>query len=348
MLLSLWPKKTNVGFMRWRLPTAILSAILIVASIFLVSTRGLNFGIDFIGGSVVEINKPASVESEEEVRVALADLGLGPITVVQATAAGGVGQETLIVRIKTQDVEEGENADTAQTEATDLLVKTLAEKFDLRWDDPLTETINEADDPDTPAVEESDILSRSSVGPKVSGELLWNGIMALVVALGLMLAYIWFRFEWQFSVGAVAALTHDVILTIGMFAFLQLEFNLTTIAALLTIIGYSMNDTVVVFDRVREEMRKYKQMPMRQVVDLALNGTLSRTLLTSGTTLLALLAIFFLGGSVLRGMSFALIWGVIIGTYSSIFIASSILLSMPTVRREKLKLDDTPGFQATT
>ncbi len=347
MLLSLWPKKTNVGFMRWRLPTAILSLTLIAASIFLVSTRGLNFGIDFIGGSVVEINKPASVESEEEVRDALADLGLGPITVVQATAAGGTG-ETLIVRIKTQEVEEGGNADTAQTEATDLLVQTLVDTFDLRWDDPLTEEVNEADDPATADIEKSDVLSRSSVGPKVSGELLWNGIMALVVALGLMLAYIWFRFEWQFSVGAVAALTHDVILTIGMFALFQLEFNLTTIAALLTIIGYSMNDTVVVFDRVREEMRKYKQMAMKQVVDLALNGTLSRTLLTSGTTLLALLAIFFLGGSVLRGMSFALIWGVIIGTYSSIFIASSILLSMPTVRREKLKIDDTPGFQAST
>lgn len=347
MLLSLWPKQTKVGFMRWRLPTAILSTVLIAASIFLVSTRGLNFGIDFIGGSVVEINKPASVENEEEVRTALADLGLGPITVVQATAAGGTG-ETLIIRIKTQEVEEGGNPDTAQTEATDLLVRTLVETFDLRWDDPLTEGINEADDPATADEEKSDVLSRSSVGPKVSGELLWNGVMALVVALALMLAYIWFRFEWQFSVGAVAALTHDVILTIGMFALLQLEFNLTTIAALLTIIGYSMNDTVVVFDRVREEMRKYKQMPMKQVVDLALNGTLSRTLLTSGTTLLALLAIFFLGGSVLRGMSFALIWGVIIGTYSSIFIASSILLSMPTVRREKIKIDDTPGFQAST
>ena len=346
MLLSLWPKKTTVGFMRYRLLTAILSITLIVASIFMVSTRGLNFGIDFIGGSVVEINK-GDIQGEEEVRTALGDLGLGPITVVQATAAGGAG-ETLIIRIKTQEVEEGGNADTAQTEATDLLVRTLVETFNLRWDDPLTEGVNEADDPATAEEETSDVLSRSAVGPKVSGELLWNGIMALVVALALMLAYIWFRFEWQFSVGAVAALTHDVILTIGMFALLQLEFDLTTIAALLTIIGYSMNDTVVVFDRVREEMRKYKQMPMKQVVDLALNGTLSRTLLTSGTTLLALLAIFFLGGSVLRGMSFALIWGVIIGTYSSIFIASSILLSMPTVRREKLKIDDTPGFEAST
>ena len=205
----------------------------------------------------------------------------------------------------------------------------------------------EIDDPATEE-KEGDILSRSSVGPKVSGELLRSGVLSLVVALALMLVYINFRFQWQFSLGAVAALTHDVILTVGMFSLLQLEFNLTTIAALLTIVGYSMNDTVVVFDRVREEMRKYKKMEFRQVIDLALNGTLSRTLLTSGTTLLALLAIFFLGGSVLRGMSFALIWGVIIGTYSSIFIASSFLLSLPSVRREKLKIDDTPGFKAST
>ena len=159
-----------------------------------------------------------------------------------------------------------------------------------------------------------------------------------------MLAYIGFRFEWLFSIGAVAALAHDVIITMGMFAFTRLEFDLTTIAALLTIIGYSMNDTVVVFDRVREEMRKYKKMPLGEVIDLALNGTLSRTLLTSGTTLLALLAIFFLGGPVLRGMSFALIFGVVIGTYSSIFVASSILMTIG-VAREKRAAEDVPGFQ---
>ena len=161
-----------------------------------------------------------------------------------------------------------------------------------------------------------------------------------------MLLYIRFRFDWQFSLGAVAALTHDVILTIGVFSGLQLEFNLTTIAALLTIIGYSMNDTVVVFDRVREESRKYKQMPNRELVDFALNGTLSRTLLTSVTTLLALLAIFILGGPVLRGMSFALIWGVVVGTYSSVFVASSLLLTLPDGwRHGKKKADDVVGFQ---
>ena len=178
----------------------------------------------------------------------------------------------------------------------------------------------------------------------MSSELFRDGITALVVALVLMLIYIWFRFEWQFSIGAVAALAHDVIITLGVFSFLQMEFNLTTIAALLTIIGYSMNDTVVVFDRVREEKRKYKKMPNREVIDLALNGTLSRTLLTSGTTLLALLAIFFLGGPVLRGMSFALIWGVLIGTYSSIFIASTIVLLLGMDFNKK-PVEDVPGFQ---
>ena len=339
MLLSLWPEKTKVGFMRWRLPTAILSVVLVISSIFMISTRGLNFGVDFIGGSVVEINRPDSLpaDSEEPIREALAEIGFANAQVVGAKGAGTPPQDIIIIRIKTQEPKEGQNPDTAQGEATALIVKTLIEKFDLRFDDPAT-----------PEKEPTDILGQSSVGPKVSGELLQSGILSLVVALALMLVYIRFRFDWQYSLGAVAALAHDVTLTIGMFALLQLEFNLTTIAALLTIVGYSMNDTVVVFDRVREEKRKYKKMPLREVIDLALNGTLSRTLLTSGTTLLALLAIFFLGGSVLRGMSFALIWGVIIGTYSSIFIASSILLSLPEVRREKRKIDDTPGFEAST
>ncbi|MEO1659328.1 MAG: protein translocase subunit SecF, partial [Pseudomonadota bacterium] len=220
----------------------------------------------------------------------------------EAVGAGVNAEEVFVIKFKTP--ESGEAAESGQQEANNLVRAALAEAF--------------------PAME---IRSSAAVGPKVSGELFQAGITALVVALIFMLAYIWFRFEWQFSIGAVAALTHDVIITMGMFALTQLDFDLTTIAALLTIIGYSMNDTVVVFDRVREEMRKYKKMALDAVIDLALNGTLSRTLLTSGTTLLALLAIFFLGGPVLRGMSFALIFGVIIGTYSSVFVASSILLT---------------------
>jgi len=182
-----------------------------------------------------------------------------------------------------------------------------------------------------------DFRSIASVGPKVSGELFRSGIISLTVALLLMMVYISFRFQWQYALGAVAALFHDVILTMGVFALTGFEFNLATIAALLTIVGYSMNDTVIVFDRVREEARKYKKMELSQVVDLAINATMSRTLLTSGTTLLALLSIFLFGGDVLRGMSFALIFGVMVGTYSSIFVASAVVLLLGIDRGDKPK-----------
>lgn len=318
MLLKLIPSDTHIGFMRYRWPAFVLSAILIVASIALVATRGLNLGVDFAGGSVIETTSPEGV-STEDVRQLVGGLGVADLNVTDAMGTGIDAEPVFVIKFKTP--ESGELAEAGAQAANQLVIDALESAF-----------------PDI------QVNSTSFVGPKVSGELFQAGVTALVVALALMLAYIWFRFEWQFSIGAVAALTHDVIITMGMFALTRLEFDLTTIAALLTIIGYSMNDTVVVFDRVREEMRKYKKMPLGQVIDLALNGTLSRTLITSGTTLLALLAIFFLGGPVLRGMSFALIFGVVIGTYSSIFVASSILLTIG-VNREKKPVDDVPGFQ---
>lgn len=325
MLLKYWPEKTTAGFMNKRIPAFIMSGILIVASIFLVSTRSLNFGIDFIGGSVIEFEQPQGV-TDADVRALVEPMGFGEVGVNSASGTGLDPKPVFVVRIKTQGANETMDAEEAQQAATDRLVQAVV---DEGW-----------------LASKADLAFRDTVGPKVSGELLRSGITALVVALALMLCYIWFRFEWQYSVGAVAALAHDVILTIGLFSMLQLEFNLSTIAALLTIIGYSMNDTVVVFDRVREELRKYKKMPLDEVIDLALNGTLSRTLITSGTTLLALLAIFFLGGSVLRGMSAALLWGVVIGTYSSIFVASSIVRTIG-VPRSKKSLEDVPGFGAT-
>ena len=305
MLLKLIPDDTKITFMRLRVPALILSAILIIGSIALVFTRSLNFGIDFAGGTVIEISEPADV-NVEQIRGVLGGLDLGEVQVTEASGTGINAERVVVIRIGKQagaalDSEEGES-DVAETVLTALA--TAIPSFNM----------------------EEDLRRSETVGPKVSGELLQDGLWALFWALLLMMVYITFRFEWHYGVGAVAALFHDVIITIGMFSLLQFEFNLTTIAALLTIIGYSMNDTVVVFDRVREERRRYKKLPLVSVIDIALNGTLSRTLLTSGTTLLALLAIFFFGGEVLRGMSFALIWGIVIGTYSSIFVASALLI----------------------
>jgi preprotein translocase subunit SecF len=183
-----------------------------------------------------------------------------------------------------------------------------------------------------------------SVGPKVSGELIWTAILAVSAALAAILIYIWLRFEWQFSVGAVAALVHDVLLTIGIFALFQIRFDLATIAALLTIIGYSINDTVVIFDRLRENLIKFKKMPLRDVMNLSVNETLSRTVMTSGTTLVALIALLILGGDVIRGFVFAIAWGIIVGTYSSVFVAKNIVLFLGT-KRDWTKPDQAAGTQ---
>ena len=185
-------------------------------------------------------------------------------------------------------------------------------------------------------------VSVESVGPKVSGELITTAVIAVLLAIGAVLVYIWLRFEWQFAVGAVMALVHDVVLTIGVFSELQIKFDLAIIAALLTIVGYSLNDTVVVFDRVRENLRKYKKMDLKEVLNLSINETLSRTVMTSATTLLALISLFVLGGDVIRGFVSAMIWGVIVGTYSSVFIASAALLKLG-VKRDWSKQANTAG-----
>ena len=322
MLLRLWPENTKVSFMSMRFVALIISTVALLASATMLTTKGLNLGIDFAGGAVIEIEQPDDITAQD-IRDVVEPLIVGEVQVNSARGTGPNAPNIAVVRFKPQPPVGDETPDDAQNRAGDEVSAALrdlvgAERFQIR--------------------------SEASVGPKVSGELFRSGIIALTVALGLMMVYISFRFQWQYALGAVAALFHDVILTMGMFALTGFEFNLATIAALLTIVGYSMNDTVIVFDRVREEARKYKKLELFKVVDLAINATMSRTLLTSGTTLLALLSIFLFGGPVLRGMSFALIFGVIVGTYSSIFVASAVVLLLGIDRGDKPKRE-VEGFQ---
>jgi preprotein translocase subunit SecF len=310
MLLHLVPDNTNIKFMSVRFYAFMLSLIMVLGSLVLIPVRGLNFGIDFQGGILIEIETPQPVDIGG-IRTTLSGLDLGDVQ-VQEFGASNIA----LIRVEGASGE-GDAVERAQQAASDTVQSALRESLG-----------------------DFEVRRVEVVGPKVSGELFQAGLTALGVALFFMLVYIWFRFEWQFSVGAVVALIHDVIITIGMFSLLQMEFNLSTIAALLTIVGYSMNDTVVVYDRIREKLRKFKKMPLLELMDLALNKTLSRTLLTSGTTLMALFCIFFFGGEVLRGFSFAMIWGIGIGTYSSIFVASALLI-YTGVRREN---DDTPAM----
>lgn len=289
-LLKLVPDDTKIQFMRHRKWSFPLSALLIVASLGLFFVNGLNLGIDFRGGTLIEIKTTDGPAEISEIRDLLSTLNLGDVQVQEFGAPDDV-----LIRIQQQD-----GGEKAQQEVIELVRGTLTTDVEFR------------------RVE--------VVGPTVSGELTQTGILAVIASLGAVLIYIWLRFEWQFAVGAVIATMHDVILTIGMLSLLQLEFSLASIAAVLTIVGYSLNDTVVVYDRVREKLRKYKRLPITDLLDLAINKTLSRTALTSITTLLALGALYIFGGEVIASFTFAMIWGVAIGTYSSIFIAAPLLI----------------------
>ena len=289
--LKLVPAKTNITFIKHRTLAMGLSIFLMIASIGVFFTHGLNFGIDFKGGTLIEASAEDAVDIGA-LRDRLNNMGIGEVQIQE------FGKETdVLIRIA--------KAVGAVDASQDLsAVQVVRDEL----------------------VQDYDIRRVEIVGPQVSAELIQTGILAVVVAICSMLIYIWFRFEWQFSVGAVLALVHDVVLTIGIFSLLQLDFNLSILAAILTIVGYSMNDTVVVYDRVRENLRKFKKMGLHELLDIAINETLSRTVMTSVTTLLALLALYVLGGEVIRGFTFAMIWGVLVGTYSSIFIASPLLM----------------------
>ena len=295
--LKLVPAETKIDFIRLHIASFIVSASLVIASLGLFFTQGLNFGIDFKGGTLIEIgtNGPANIA---DLRDIIGGLDLGEVQIQEFGSP-----EDVLIRI-------GEKAD-----ATDN-AENLSAVDQIRNALPQDVTFRRVE----------------VVGPQISGELVRAGFLAVTVAIGLMLFYIWLRFEWQFSVGAVLALIHDIILTIGVFCLIQLEFNLSIIAAILTIVGYSMNDTVVVYDRVRENLRRFKKMPLSELANLSINSTLSRTVMTSVTTLLALFSLYILGGEVIRGFTLAMIWGVFVGTYSSIFIAAPVLMYLGVKR----------------
>ena len=290
------PRETHIPFLSFRNLALSVSGAMLAASLILAATAGLNFGIDFRGGTLIEIQTKDGPADIGALRTQLGGLGLGDVSVQEFGSPNDV-----LVRVEQQP-----GGEKAQQEVVTRVKAELGDDVEYRR----TEV----------------------VGPTVSTELKEQGLLAVLAAIGAVLLYIWFRFEWQFAVGAIAALVHDVLLTIGIFSLLQLEFNLPIVAALLTIVGYSLNDTVVVYDRVRENMRKYKKMPMVELIDLSLNNTLSRTILTSVTTLIALFALFILGTEVIRGFVFAMILGVVIGTYSSIFVAAPILLYLGVSR----------------
>lgn len=316
MRLRLVPKETSFDFFkRWKMWLGI-SALMMVLGFTSFMIQGLNFGIDFRGGTTIRTESAQPVDVAAY-RGAIDALELGDVTITEVfDPTFADDKHVVMIRIQAQD---GEQAGTS-TMIDDVLVALQAVSPDIAFE------------------------SVESVGPKVSKELTQTAVLSVAAAIAAVLAYIWLRFEWQFALGAVAALVHDVILTIGVFSELQIKFDLAIIAALLTIVGYSLNDTVVVFDRVRENLRKYKKMSLAEVLNLSINGTLSRTVMTSVTTLLALVSLYVLGGDVIRGFVFAMIWGVIVGTYSSVFVASAILLYLG-VKRDWSKPDKTAGNQ---
>lgn len=298
-LIKLLPTRTNLKFVKFSKAFGALSAVLVIASIVGCFYPGLNLGIDFRGGASMEVSKPAGqVVALDELRGAVADLGLGDVGV-----QGIARRET--------DVDDG---------------STAIVRFQIPEGSNQTEVVQRVETAITAAVGEVTYSEVAVVGSKVSGELFTSGMLALGLAVVLMFAYIWFRFEPQFGFGAIAGLVHDVILVFGLLVVMRLEFSLNTVAAILTVIGYSMNDTVVVFDRLRENLRKYKTMPLREVIDLSINETLSRTIITGVTAIMVLAALAVFGGEALFGFSIALMAGIIIGTYSSVYVAAPIIL----------------------
>ena len=282
----------------------ILSGILIIASLVFLVFKGLNFGVDFKGGTLIELRTDKSSANITKIRDSFNQMNLGDVSVKN------FGNETdFVVKFEKQNSNDPQFIEEIKTKLSNSIGSV-------------------------------DFRRVENVGPKVSAELLRSGVIAIALSLAAMLIYIWIRFEWQFSLGAILALFHDVIITLGVFSIFSLEINLSIVAAVLTIVGYSMNDTVVIFDRVRENLRKYADVKIFELTNISINETLSRTLITSITTLLALLSIFFFGGEILKGFSLAMIFGVIFGTYSSIYIANTVLVRLRVSQKTVLRDDE--------
>ena len=293
-ILRFLPAILNIPFMNGRVYSSVFSGLLVAGSILVWLMVGLNTGIDFRGGFVIEVKTLEGAANVEELREELGDLNLGDISLQEF----GSDREVLI-RVQSQDEGMATDLSDANKQAIQLVQEQIADRYEIR--------------------------RTEFVGAVVGDELRRNAIYAVIAALGSIMIYIWFRFEWPFAISAILALAHDIITTIGLFSLSGIEFNLATVAALLTIAGYSINDTVVIFDRIRDNLKKYKSWDNDTIINTSLSQTISRTLMTSITTLIALLAIYFFGGAVLGGFALAMIWGVIIGTYSSIYVASTIL-----------------------
>ena len=298
-------EKKQILFNKFYKSFNLISLFLILISIILLIFKGLNFGVDFKGGTLIELRVNDSNVLISDVRKSFSNMNLGDVSVKKFG-----NDKDYVIKIEKKIKTDPNFIDNIEKK----LSSSIGENFKIR------------------RVE--------NVGPKVSSELLKSGIIAIGLSLAAMLFYIWIRFEWQFSLGAIAALFHDVILTLGIFSLFSLEINLSIVAAVLTIVGYSMNDTVVIFDRVRENLKKYADIKIFDLTNLSINETLSRTLITSVTTLLALLSIFFFGGEILKGFSFAMILGVILGTYSSIFIANPVLVYFKVSQKTLIKEED--------
>ena len=292
---------TEISFNKFYKPFNILSVILIIASLGLLMFKGLNYGVDFKGGTLIELRTDQNSANITKIRDSFNQMNLGDVSVKN------FGNETdFIVKFEKQNSNDPKFIDNLKTKLSS-------------------------------SISSLDFRRVENVGPKVSAELLQSGIIAIGLSLAAMLFYIWIRFEWQFSLGAIVALFHDVIITLGIFSLFSLEINLSIVAAVLTIVGYSMNDTVVIFDRVRENLRKHADIKIFELTNISINQTLSRTIITSATTLLALLSIFIFGGEILKGFSLAMILGVVFGTYSSIYIANPILVLLKVSQRTIVK-----------